>query len=465
MWKKRYSRKIKVVSILITVSFVLLIAATLSKGGILALNHNDYTEKIETEQKLREDKKQYTVIPGDIYDEKGETIVAFTQTIDKAKCHYHKSYSHLLGNFSLNDNAYLNSNKNILLHEQTSENTKNKGTSFFLTINDDLQRFAYSLTEGEQASIVALKRHSGDILALTSTYSQSFDLGGDINPEDIDRYNNSSEPIWTPDYLNKFPPGSCMKIFSSAVAFETGNGGFAIDDTGSVDYNGDKLYNCDGIAYGANEDINKAFTVSSNVYFASLFNNLDIGDIRKLSDKMWLNKSFNTDFGTFTNSFSFGDYSSFDIGLLGIGQKNELSAVGLAIMTQGIIDNEMYYPHVTKEACYKTKNGSFQVVHTTTRGSYNMMIKNNIFSEETCSQVRQLMENAARSDEYGLSDNIIGAKTGTAELEIEGTLTGRANMVAYDENYIVVVSKAGNSFGISNKEIIEKLFKKLDDIS
>ena len=37
-------------------------------------------------------------------------------------------------------------------------------------------------------------------------------------------------------------------------------------------------------------------------------------------------------------------------------------------------------------------------------------------------------------------------------------------MVAYDENYIVVVSKSGSDFGISNKDIVEKLFHKLDDI-
>ena len=45
MWEKKYSRKIKIVSILITASFVLLIAATLSKGGIMALNHKEYERK------------------------------------------------------------------------------------------------------------------------------------------------------------------------------------------------------------------------------------------------------------------------------------------------------------------------------------------------------------------------------------------------------------------------------------
>ena len=73
-----------------------------------------------------------------------------------------------------------------------------------------------------------------------------------------------------------------------------------------------------------------------------------------------------------------------------------------------------------------------------------------------------LMETAA--DSYGMSDHVSGAKTGTAEMVIDGTETGQANMAAYDETYIVVVSKNGSDFGISNKDVIEKLFNKLDDI-
>ena len=458
MWEKKYSRKIKVVSILITASFVLLIAATLSKGGIMALNHKDYKTTEDIVEILTEDKKQYTVIPGDIYDEAGNSIVASTKTVDKTPCSYHKSYSHLLGNLSLDDDAYLNSHRNIILTESMAEKTPHKGYSIMLTINDELQQFVYSLTEGEQASAVVIRRHSGEVLALTSTYQQDFDLGSTIADEQLAAYNNSGEPVWTAEYLNAYPPGSCQKIFSAAVAFETGNGDYTIDDTGFINTGEDKIYNYRGTAYGANLGIEKAFTVSANTYFASLFTTVDISEIRRLSDSLLLNQSIKTDFGTVSNTFSFGDYNSFDIGLLGIGQKNALSAVGLAMLTQGVIDNEIFRPHVTKAVCYSDNDSTLQITEKTEEEQ----IAGDMLSDETCSQVRTLMETAANS--YGMSDNVSGAKTGTAEIEINGTETGRANMVAYDENYIVVVSKSGSDFGISNKDIVEKLFHKLDDI-
>lgn len=463
MWKKSYVRKMKLVSIIVTASFILLIGATLSKGGIMAFNHSEYVINEETEKKLSEDKKIYTVIPGDIYDDQGNIIVGATDTIDKAACEYHKSYSHLLGNYYMGDDAFLNSNRHILLKDSIPEKKENKGYSIKLTVNDSLQRFAYSLTEGEQASIVILKRHCGDIMALTSTYSIDFDLGRKITDKETEAYNSCSEPVWTAEYLNAYPPGSCQKVFSAAVAYETGNEDHTIDDTGSLKCGEDLIYNYAGTAYGEALDLERAFTVSSNTYFASLFNTVDVGDIRRLSDGLMLNHKIETDFGTVYNTFNFGNYSSFDIGLLGIGQKSELSAVGLAMMTEGVIDNEIFLPHVTKDVCHKDENGELKIDHLNTRGSHLTRLTSEMLSEETCTRVRQLMETAAES--YGLSKNVLGAKTGTAELETNGVKTGRANMVAYDEDHIVVVTrKSNNEFGISNKEIIEKLFNKLDDI-
>lgn len=87
----------------------------------------------------------------------------------------------------------------IIVKESPEEKTPHKGYSVMLTINDELQQFAYSLTEGEQASIVVLNRHSGEILALTSTYQQDFDLGSTLTDEMLAAYNNSGEPVWTPD--------------------------------------------------------------------------------------------------------------------------------------------------------------------------------------------------------------------------------------------------------------------------
>lgn len=461
MWKRNYSNKLKIVSILITVCFMFLIGAALSRGGVVAMNHDSYVAKTKTTKKLNDDKVQYKTVLGNVYDAKGAPILESSETIDKSKYEYNKSYSHLLGSVSLSNDAYLSNNWETLTDTSAPDAVDNKGYSVMLTINNDLQQFAYEQTEGTRASVVVLKRHSGELVAMTSTYQQDFDLGSDITDEEIAAYNNCGESVWVPEYLNSYPPGSCQKIFSSAVAYETGNGDYTIDDTGEISYGGDKICNFEKKAYGSGLDMEKAFSVSANTYFASLFNKTDVGDIRRLSDALKLNDSIETDFGKINNNFSFGGYSDFDVGLLAIGQKNELSSVGMAMMTQGVIDNEIYQPHVTKATCYSDKNGELKTKETTKEN----LLTSGILKDGTSEQVRQLMENTAHSDGYGLSDNILGAKTGTAEIEIDGTYTDRASMVAYDEDYIVVVSKIESSMGISNKDLVEKIFKKLDDVS
>ena len=54
MWKRNYSNKLKIVSILITVCFMFLIGAALSRGGVVAMNHDSYVAKTKTTKKLNE---------------------------------------------------------------------------------------------------------------------------------------------------------------------------------------------------------------------------------------------------------------------------------------------------------------------------------------------------------------------------------------------------------------------------
>lgn len=461
MWKIKYKSKMKRICILLTLCFLILIGSTLSRVGIMAMNENDYQQSREAFSRIKENKSYYQQILGNVYDTVGNPILISDTVIDESVLNYNKSYSHLLGNIHLDDNGLLNCNYQTLTDQNSHDAVNHKGYSLSLTLNDDLQRFAYSLTEGKRASIVVLRRHSGEILALTSTYVEDFDLSGELTTDRLSHYNSAEEPIWMPEYLNTYAPGSCQKIFSSAVAYESGMGGFTIDDIGEVKYGNAIISNSGGAIYGKDLGITDAFCVSSNTYFASIFNAMEIGKIRKASSALLLNGSIDTDFGIIHNSFSFGEYSDFEIGLLGIGQKNELSSVGLALMVQGCIDNEIYRPHVIKNTCITEKDGTIKVVSTT----QEEILASGMFSDDTCSNVRLLMEHTAKSEGYMLSNNILGAKSGTAEITVDGIDTDRASLVAYNEDYIVVVSVIEeDSFGISNKDIIEKIFKKLNDV-
>ena len=459
MWKLKYKQKIKIISALLVLCYPILSGMMLSKIGLTPMSHQDYTQSRDYGGVIRKDKALYTRIMGDIYDRNGFPILATDQAVTQAEFSYDQSYSHLLGNPYFRDYGLIGRYYDTLMDENSNDATPSKGTSLELTVDDQLQQYAYSLTQGSRAAVIVLKRHSGELLALTSTYEEDFDLGSSPDQAVIETYNDAEEPIWQAEYLNNYCPGSCQKIVTAAMGSEVGLDSFCIDDIGYAEYNGERIYNNDQAVYGEGLDESAAFTVSANTYFAAMMNEIGLDDVRELSVRMKLNARYQTDFGEVQNSFADGwrtrDMNRFRLGLLGIGQESSLSAVGLAMVTQMCIDNEMYLPHVVKNSCYADKDGGlhdFDVVK-------EELIASGVLKKTSCERVRGLMETAAHSPGYALSGNILGAKSGTAEISMNDTFTNRATLVAYDENYIVVVSRIeAGTYGIGNKSIMEDLF-------
>lgn len=459
MWKTKYKKKLTVVTALLIICFLTLIGTTLSKIGFTPMNHEDYQSSRKYSLRIRDDKAYYQKIMGNIYDNTGYPIFMTDSVIDKASINYHESYSHLLGNPHIEDYGLFSSYYQTLTDDKADDITEHKGYSLVLTINDELQQYAYSQTKGKRASIVVLKRHSGELLAMTSTYEESFDLGCDLDDSLLTRYNNAYEPIWQNEALHAYAPGSCQKIVTAAMGYENGLDDYTFDDLGYVEYDGNRIYNNDKAVYGNGLDMTTAFCASSNSYFASLMNTVDNSTLHNTSSKLRLDYTFETDFGVFANYLSYGwrsgDSSRFSRGLLGIGQKSELSSVGLALVTQAVIDNEIYLPHVVKSTSYNGKDGSLQTANI----NQEQLLDSGMLSDDTCAKVSLLMETAARSSGYQLSSNIIGAKSGTAEIIVDGVNTNRATLVAYDNNYIVVVSVIEQgAYGIGNKDIMENIF-------
>lgn len=425
----------------------------------MAMSQEDYQNSRNEYSKIKDDKAYYQKVLGDIYDTNGYPVLMTDTVIDDTVFSYHPSYSHLLGNPKIQDYGLLSRYYSTLTDDNAKDAVEHKGYSLSLTIDDELQQYAYSQTEGERASVVVLKRHSGELLTLTSTYEEEFSLGCELTDDLLTRYNNSDEPIWQNEALHAYAPGSCQKIVTAAMGYEIGLDDYTIDDVGYVEYDGNRIYNNDKAVYGKGLDMTTAFCVSSNSYFAALMNAVDNNTLHKLCAALRLDSSFETDFGTFTNYYSYGwrsgDSSRFSRGLLGIGQNSELSSVGLALVTQAVIDNEIYQPHIVKNTCYVDKEGILQTVNSTNEE----ILDSGMLSDDTSAKVRLLMETAAHSSRYQLSDNILGAKSGTAEIKVDDTDTNRATLVAYDENYIVVISKIEEgSYGISNKIIMENIF-------
>ena len=459
MWKTKYKKKLTVVTALMTACFLILTGMTLSKIGVTPMSHEDYEGSRDNILKIKTDKAYYQKVLGDIYDTNGYPIFVTESVTEEASIEYHPSYSNLLGNPHIADYGLFSRYYETLTDDRVDDISEHKGYSITLTLDDELQQYAYSMTEGSRASIVVLKRHSGELLAITSTYSEPFILGCNLDDATLEKYNNASEPIWENEALHAYAPGSCQKIVTAAMGYESGLDDYTIDDIGYVEYDERRIYNNEEKIYGGGLDMQTAFTVSSNTYFASLMNEIDKNSIHRLCSELKLDYSFDTDFGPFTNYFSYGwrssDSSRYSRGLLGIGQKSELSAVGMALVTQAVIDNELYLPHIVKNTCYVDKNGYLQIADSTEEE----LINSGMLSNDTSAKVRSLMETAAHSSGYQLSEDILGAKSGTAEVTINDEKTNRASLAAYDDNYIVVVSKIeAGAYGISNKNIMENIF-------
>lgn len=452
----KYKTRMKIVSVLLTACFILLMGGVISKAGIVSMNQKDYEKSREHYHTVKTNREAFEKVLGDIYDRNGCPILLNNTPVIESSMDYDKSYSHLLGNVYLSDSGFINSNYTLLTNTRAKDVNPDKGYSVTVTLADELQKHCYSLTEGKRGSIVVLKRHSGELLACTSTYTEDFDLSGAIDDNRVAKYNKSSEPVWTAEYLNSYYSGSCQKAFTAAVAFETGLDDYVIEDVGFIDFNGAKIYNFDGEEFGT-LGMTDAFIYSSNTYFASLFNQIKPEDIRNYSSKALLGSSVSTDFGNIDNRFNLSS-DPFERGLLGMGQGNEVSSTGMALMLQAVIDNEVYRPHVFKSSCINTSDGTLETVEV----KEEELLAKDIFSEETCEKVRDLMESAARSEGYLLSENILGAKSGTAEITLNGNPTNRASLMAYNEEYIVVVSIIEDyRFGIHNKDILESVFNLL----
>lgn len=458
--RKKYVAKLKAVSILFTLLFFAGIACLISRLGILPMNSADAKTYEYNKNRINDDKVSYETIMGDVYDVNEEEIFSNNELIYKSKSEYNQAYSYLLGNISLEYEGVLNNSWDTLTDTGANDIVENKGYSIQLTIDDSLQKLCYSLTEGTRCSVVVLKRNSGNLVALTGTYKEGINLGtASLDSKLLEKYNSSDEPVWLPEYLNSYAPGSVYKIFMSALAYETETDDFTINDIGYVNYGERIISNFNGASYGNGLNLQTAFINSSNTYFSELAQRIPISTQRIYMNRFLFNSEIDTDVGKISSSVDFGGYSDYEIAQLGFGQgNNKISSICLAMMAEGVLDGKIYKPHVIKGICHRNEDGKL----VNDRVTKEEILSDNTVSAETSQNVSELMYKTARS--YDLSETIIGAKTGTAEIgESDGS--DRGTMICFDENYIVVVSKLeSGTFGIDNKEIVEKIFDRLEEI-
>lgn len=215
------------------------------------------------------------IIRGGIYDSNGVAL-AETRISDKGK---ERVYPHgemfqpLLGYASLEygssgleatlAESLLGLNENSIMREiQNSFDLERSGNDVILTIDSRLQEVAYDGLKGKAGAVVAIDPRNGDVLALVS--QPSFDANT-LEKDWEEILNKAGSPLLNHAFSH-FPPGSIMKVITSAALFRAGQDMTDIYNCeGSTIINGQIIQ--DGKAHGwVNYDL--ALAYSCNTYFA-----------------------------------------------------------------------------------------------------------------------------------------------------------------------------------------------------
>ena len=175
-----------------------------------------------------------------------------------------------------------------------------KGSDLYTTIDTELQLLAEDLMEGKQGAVVALNPDNGAVLSMVSAPEYDIrKLSGRLDKTYWDSINaDTTNPLYNRAVSGKQPPGSTFKPLMALMGLELGiiTSKTKIDNPGYY-YRG-RRYN--DLADPGKYDVGKALQESSNTFFFWLMDKIAI---QKGLDK-W---------HELATSFGLGEYNNIDI--------------------------------------------------------------------------------------------------------------------------------------------------------
>lgn len=388
----------------------------------------------------RNSSKDMTVMRGSIYD-RNKNILAYSEETDgkiTRKYPHDNMYAHVIGyvsedysNRTLIEekfNSYLLGGDGInkvfnLKNKLSSE--KNKGNDVILTIDHELQKTAYNSMGNYNGSIVALNIKTGEVLAMVS--KPDFNPNPEVFSKNYDKLSDST--LYTRAIQVLYPPGSTFKTVTSASIIENGMQSETYDDTNgefvieSADGNPENDYRCKNEdarhAYGLT-DLKKAFTVSSNVYYAYMGTRLKTEEIQNTAGKFMFNRSIDFDLPVKKSVFQKGSMTEAQRAISVIGQGlTEATPMHMALIAAAVAnDGVMPKPYIVSSV----KAGGIST-YKASKGDIGR-----VMSKDTAKEIKDMMLEVVKSG-TGTAASISGidvcGKTGTSENSV--TATGSAN--------------------------------------
>ncbi len=219
------------------------------------------------------------VTRGGIFDRNGE-IIAQTKTTNGKKARVYakdaEMFEPLLGysSVTLGSSGIEGSSADWLLGVKNATPTQaiqqlfalpRNGDDVVLTLDSRLQSLAYNALKGKLGAAVAIDPRTGEVLALVSQPS--------FSPTTLEEtWKTINEQTGSPlrnHAFSLFPPGSVMKVVTSAALFRSGiNTTDLYESKGSAVINGQTITEQNGKAFGW-VNYNMALADSCNAYFAT----------------------------------------------------------------------------------------------------------------------------------------------------------------------------------------------------
>lgn len=448
----------RIIRVLIAISLLFLALVTYLLWFNMFRAKDVYTNSYNKRQWESEQQVQR----GEIYSQDG-VLLAETEIDGDARIRKYpkgRLYSHIIGYCSqvYGKTQLEMSHDDDLIGKGTISLTLNEikhGNNLNLTINDELQEYAYEQLDGRDGAIVAMEPTTGQILAMVSL--------PDFNPETIEKdwpsmMEDENSPFLARATQGLYPPGSTYKIVTAAGVYDNGMTTETFDDEGLFKKDDVTVYNYNKESFGK-LDIKTAFEVSSNYVFCTLGYEMGADAVKAEAEKFGVNKSFDFDIPVSQSQIQYKKMTDLDGALVSIGQGGlVMTPLHVAMMASAVANNgKMMKPYLVETVT--TENGTV-IGQTKPSVLYDSI-------GTACADYIEDMMIGVVEDGTGTGAQISGitvaCKTGTAENETDkdhAWFVGYAPVENPTICVAVVLENAATSGGKSAVPIAKNIIRK-----
>ena len=355
---------------------------------------------------------------GNIYDRDGvllaETLVDGESRIRS----YPKGnlYSHLIGYYSRvygKSQLEMAYDKELLGHGDITINFNElrSGYDLHLTVDHDLQQYAYQQLGKRNGAVVALEPTTGKILAMVS-YPDFAPDAASLEKNWNTIVEREDSPLLARATQGLYAPGSTYKIATATAAYESGRIGETFEDVGTFTQGGLEIDNYGKKKHGE-IGLKRGFEVSSNFVFCTLGYEMGPDKIKENAEKFGINKGFPFDIAASKSRIDYKKMTESDAALVSIGQGQLLMTPLHVAMMGATVANKgkMMQPYLVDSV--KTASGIALSVN-------RPQVLTTPMNEDCAKYLDELMQGVVKNGTgtgARISGVTVAGKTGTAENE------------------------------------------------